>query len=179
MITIYTFGPMDGNFSVLSLSWLVLILLNPDRLYICILLSKSKLLINRSLQKIWQLRQEKSMSTITSSTGLWRSSSRVLVIPRGVHRNFLSSSTRKPQEGFPANPSLLSLSIGQRSSALSRSNGRMYVSFWISWALRKSYFLEDRARTNCYYLHFSWCRNRIICNVSGVPTPPGAPSHSW
>lgn len=131
MITIYTFGPMDGNFSVLSLSWLVLILLNPDRLYIYRYPNPSFSLTH--LFKNWQLHDtEKSMSTITSSTDLWRSSSRVLVIPRGVHRNLFSSSTRKPQQGFTANPSLLSLSIGQRSSALGRSNDRMYVSFWIS-----------------------------------------------
>ncbi|KAM5577138.1 hypothetical protein ABKV19_007807 [Rosa sericea] len=90
--------------------------------------------------------QEKSMSTITSSIDLWSSRSCVLVIPQRVHRNLFSITAIKPQQGLTANPSLLSLSIGQRSSALSRSDAKM---------------------------------NKIVCNVSGVPTPSGAPSHSW
>ncbi|KAL6220126.1 hypothetical protein ACLB2K_007883 [Fragaria x ananassa] len=89
------------------------------------------------------------MSTITSSIDLLSSRSRVHVIPQRVHRGLLfSSSARKPQLGFTAaNPSLLSLSISQRCSALSRSNAKM---------------------------------NKIVCNVSGAPTPSGSPSwHKW
>ncbi|XP_024184113.1 uncharacterized protein LOC112189074 isoform X2 [Rosa chinensis] len=87
------------------------------------------------------------MSTITSSIDLGSSRSRVLVIPQRVHRNLFSiTAIKPPQQGFTANPLLLSLSIGQRSSALSRSDAKM---------------------------------NKIVCNVSGAPTPSGAPSHSW
>ncbi|XP_004288158.1 PREDICTED: uncharacterized protein LOC101308504 isoform X1 [Fragaria vesca subsp. vesca] len=85
------------------------------------------------------------MSTITSSIDLLSSRSRVHVIPhQRVHRSLFSSLARKPRLGFmAANPSFLSLSIGQRSSALSRSDAKM---------------------------------NKIVCNVSGAPTPSGAPS---